>query len=190
MSLLVQGYVFRIASLAIGAWLLDDVVLDMAPSRTSIAMGRDEPNAVRLDEPRLVAAEDPAGALHDNLVDGHLASLVGTAHAACRVGEALLWSNVGASCASSFAAFMGPLPDRRIEIRERAEAFFATARPEVAESGTIVAVGSDWAWERRACCLWYRTEGGFRCADCSLWSAEERQARYDERIARATEGEC
>src|SRR5687767_4977089 len=33
-SLLVQGYAFRIASLAIGAWFLDDAVLDVAPART------------------------------------------------------------------------------------------------------------------------------------------------------------
>ncbi len=33
MSLFVQGYAFRIASIAIGAWLLDDIVVDVAPRR-------------------------------------------------------------------------------------------------------------------------------------------------------------
>jgi len=183
MSLLVQGYAFRIASVAIGAWLLDEVVLDVAPERLAIALGRHRPNAVRFDEVRLLAADDPLVGLHQALIDGHLAPLVRTAHDACRVGEALLWSNVAASCASSFGAFMGPLPDRHGEIRDRATAFFATARTELASSGRLVPVGPQWAWERRACCLWYKASGGSRCADCSLWTDEERQARYREALA-------
>jgi ferric iron reductase protein FhuF len=180
MSLFVQGYSFRIASVAIGGWLLSEVVVDVDPARTSIAMGRGRPNAVRLDAAALVGAEDaPVGTLHDVLIDGHLARLVDTAHRACRIGEALLWGNVGASCAASFGAFMDPLADRRVEIRERVRSFFVTARPEVARSGRVVPVGSRWAWERNACCLWYQTAAAFRCQDCSLWSAKEREARYE-----------
>jgi ferric iron reductase protein FhuF len=183
MSLLVQGYAFRIASAAVGAWLLGDAALDVSPAGMAIAVGRHRPNAVRFDDPRLVTTDDPLGAVHTELVDGHLAPLVATAHQACRVGEALLWSNVGASCASAFGAFMGPLPDRHEEIRDRAGAFFATARGELAGSGRLVPVGTAWAWERKACCLWYRTTDGSRCADCSLWSDEERRERYDAAIA-------
>jgi len=179
MSLLVQGYVFRIASLAIGAWLLGDVVLDIAPARTAIAIGRHRPNAVRVDELRLVATDDPLATLHTQLVDGHLGALVANAHAAGGVGEAMLWANVGASCASSFRAFVDPLPDRRDEILDRARAFFGSARPELGASGTLVPVGTDWVWERRACCLWYQASGGSRCEDCSLWSKAECLARYD-----------
>ena len=178
-SLFVQGYAFRIASLAIGAWLLDDVVLDVDPARTSIALGRARPNAVRLDEAVLVDVDDALAGLHAELVDGHLARLVDTAHEACRVGEALLWGNVGAGCASSFGAFMAPLEGRRLEVRDRLEAFLGAARPELASSGRAVHVGPVWAWERSACCLWYKTDSGFRCEDCSLWTAEERRERYD-----------
>ncbi|HWD51404.1 MAG TPA: IucA/IucC family C-terminal-domain containing protein [Acidimicrobiales bacterium] len=178
MSLLVQGYAFRIASLAIGAWLLGDVVLDIAPERTAIAIGRHRPNAVRFDELRLVATDDPLATLQSRLLDGHLGPLVANAHASGGVGEAMLWADVGASCASSFRAFLDPLPDRRDEILDRARAFFASARPEVRASGTLVPVGTDWVWERRACCLWYQASGGSRCEDCSLWSAAERHARY------------
>jgi ferric iron reductase protein FhuF len=178
MSLLVQGYAFRIASLAIGVWLLEDVVLDVAPACTAIAIGRHRPNAVHFDELCLVPGEDPLATLHAQLFDGHLGPLVANAHASGGVGEAMLWANVGASCASSFRAFVDPLPDRRDEILDRARAFFASARPEVAGSGRLVPVGADWVWERRACCLWYRASGGSRCEDCSLWSVDERQARY------------
>ncbi len=183
MSLLVQGYAFRIASVAIGVWLLGDAVLDVSPAGMAIAIGRHRPNAVHFDDPRLVTSDDPLRALHVELVDGHLGPLVACAHQACRVGEALLWSNVGASCASAFGAFMGPLPDRHQEIRDRAGAFFAAARPELVGSGQVVAVGTAWAWERKACCLWYRTTDGSRCADCSLWSDEERRERYDAAVA-------
>jgi ferric iron reductase protein FhuF len=173
MSLFVQGYAFRIASMAVGGWLLGDAVLDVSPDTTAIAIGRDRPNAVRVDAARLAGAD-----VHGHLIEEHLAPLVDTAHRACRVGEALLWGNIGASCASSFAAFVDPLRERRIDIRKRADEFFAAARPELARSGRIVSVGSRWVWERNACCLWYQTDSGFKCEDCSLWTADERAARY------------
>lgn len=177
-SLFVQGYSFRIASLAIGGWLMGDAVLDLSPPNAAIAIGRDRPNAVRVDEARVFSTEEPLAALHESLVDAHLAPLVATAHAACRVGEPLLWGNVGASCASSFGAFSGELPQRGLEIRDRAEAFFASARPQLAGAGRLVRLGDRWAWERKSCCLWYLTDSGFKCEDCSLWTNEERRRRY------------
>jgi iron complex transport system ATP-binding protein len=183
LSLFVQGYSFRIASLAIGAWILADAVLDLVPDRTAIALGRDRPNAVAVDRAATLDPLDPLDALaglHAHLIDGHLARLVATAHRACRVGEPLLWGNVAASCASSFGAFASApaCAHRRVEIRDRAVAFFASARPEVRDAGRVVPVADRFAWERKSCCLWYRTESGFRCEDCSLWSDEERAERY------------
>ncbi len=177
-SLFVQGYAFRIASLAIGGWVLGDAVLDVAPARSAIACGRGRPNAVGLDTPALIPTEDALQGLHDTLVEEHLAALVSCAHRVCRVGEPLLWGNVAASCASSFGAFAGSLPERGLEIRERAEAFFAAARPELRDAGRLVPVGQRWAWERKSCCLWYQTDAGFKCEDCSLWTDDERNARY------------
>lgn len=184
-SLFVQGYSFRIASLAIGGWILGDAVLDLAPPRAAIALGRDRPNAVAVDAPRVLAGGAPLDLLHASLVDDHLARLVTSAHAACRVGEPLLWGNVAASCASSFGAFAGELPDRRVEIRDRADSFFASARAELSDAGRLVRLGDRWAWERKSCCLWYSTESGFKCEDCSLWTDEERRRRYAERGAGA-----
>lgn len=183
MSLFVQGYAFRIASVAIGAWLLDDVVLDLDPTLTAVALGRHRPNAVRLAEARTVDAADAVAGIHDVLIDSHLARLVAAAHDACRIGEALLWGNVGAACASSFGTFMDPLRDRRADVRDRAEAFFAAARPELRRAGRLVPVGPVWAWERTSCCLWYQTDSGFQCEDCSLWSDDERRARYHAALA-------
>jgi len=173
MSLFVQGYAFRIASIAIGGWLVGNAVIDVSPASTAIALGRGRPNAVHLSEVGLVDVD-----LHAHLIGEHLAPLVETAHEACRVGAPLLWGNVGASCAASFGAFVDPRPDLRSEIRDRVESFFATARPELARAGRVVRVGTRWAWERNACCLWYQTDSGYKCEDCSLWTDAERAARY------------
>ena len=178
MSLFVQGYAFRIASLAIGAWVMGDAVLDIAPANVSIALGRHRPNAVALDNAMLVEADDSLRALHETLIDDHLARLVACAHRACRVGEALLWGNVAAGCASSFGAFSTELVARRIEIRDKADAFFESARPEIRGAGRLVHIRDQWAWERKSCCLWYLTASAFKCEDCSLWTDDERRARY------------
>ena len=164
MSLFVQGYVFRAATVSIGAWLLDEVVVGGAPDGWSMALGRGGPNAVRLAADVPVFAARGVGDVHDALITGHLAALVDTAHRACRVGRALLWGNVAASCASAFAAFAGA----RAGVVDRAGEFFATARPEIRLAGRLTRVGERFAWQRGSCCLWYRTAGGFLCEDCSL----------------------
>jgi len=53
-----------------------DVVLDIAPAHTAIAIGRHRPNAVRFDELRLVATDDPLATLRTQLFDSHLGRLV------------------------------------------------------------------------------------------------------------------
>lgn len=187
LSLFSQGYAFRIASIALGAWLLEGVVVDVDPAIVSIALGRNRPNAVHFDELRVVASDDPLTTLHEVLIDGHLALFLDNARAMCRIGEALLWSNVGAACASSFGAFMVPRPDLHAEIRDRFEAFLAAGRSELAAAGRVVHVGPVWAWERSACCLYYKTESGFMCEDCSLVPDDDRQARYARVLAEIDE---
>jgi ferric iron reductase protein FhuF len=186
-SLFVQGYAFRIATVVVGSWLLADTVVDVAPATTAIALGRGRPNAVRLDAG--TAVHTPAGAadVHAALVDGHLAAMVANAHASCRVGAALLWGNVAASIAAAFGAFAaGTPPDEAREIADRAEALLAAAGPEVRDAGRLVRVGDRFTWERHSCCLWYRTESGFMCEDCSLRPRAEHEARYAAMVEVAT----
>ncbi len=184
MSLFVQGYAYRIASTAIGSFVVSGDVVSVDPARTSVAIGRHRPNAVHLDDAALVAACGDIAVLHRVLVDGHLAALVDAAHTAARIGRPLLWANVGSSCAASFGAFVDPLAHEAQRLRDMVEAFFAAARAGLAQSGRVVRIGDGarWAWERRACCLWYRTtvSGGAKCSDCSLWTDAERSARYAE----------
>jgi len=177
-SLFAQGYAFRIATAAIGAWVLSGAVLDISPGNVSIALGRGRPNGINLTVASASRSRSTVADLHAGLIDDHLALFVDTAHRSCRVGAALLWGNVAASCAASFGAVAGALPARRVEIRDRAEEFFATARPEVRDSGRLVRVGERFAWERRSCCLWYKTESAWMCEDCSLRPASDHEARY------------
>ena len=177
-SLFVQGYVFRIATVAIGSWLRHGAVIATDPATTAIALGRGSPNAVLLDpDSRLLPAAGVAE-VHAALIDAHLQPLVDTAHRSAKVGAPLLWGNVAASCAAAFGAFMGSPGARPAEIADRAETFFATARPELRSGGTLVRVADRIAWRRSRCCLWYRTESGFMCEDCSLRSAAEHEARF------------
>jgi len=195
MSLIVQGYAFRIASVTIGTWLAAGRCVDTSPGNVSIRFGGNRPYAVLLDAARWAAGPAPddeqdrdgdgraarLAALHRHLVDDHLAPLVDTARAACRVGSRMLWSNVASSCAESFGVFMhlGGPPDheRWARLRDTTDAFFATARPELARGGHVVPIGPVWAWQRSACCLYYQHADGSRCSDCSLNTAAEREAR-------------
>lgn len=182
MSLFVQGYAYRIASVAIGSFVLSGDVLPVRPESTAIALDRHLLNAVRLDDAEPVATGGDPVALRRVLIDGHLAPFVDAVHRSMLIGEALLWGNVGSSCAAGFGALVGPLADRAGRIRRLAEGFFAGARPELARAGRVVLIGEGlrWAWERNACCLFYQAgiSEGVRCVDCSLWTPAERSARY------------
>lgn len=179
LSLFVQAYAFRIASLGIGGWLLADQVLDVRPGATAIVLGRHRPNAVGFHSLGLVPSDAPLEALLRAVIDEHLAPLVATSHGAVAIGERLLWGNVAAGCAASFGAFHGALPERRGEIRARAEQFLDAAPRAVRNGGAFTTFGSGWYWERSSCCLWYRTASGSKCEDCSLWTVDERRARYE-----------
>lgn len=192
MSLFMQGYAFRIASTAIGSFVLSGDVVDVDPTSMSVALGDHRPNAVRLARPSVVAAGGDVGVLHDVLVDGHVAPFIAACRRALQVGERMLWSNAASSCAASFGAFVDARPDDREHLRDLAERFSSTARPELRDAGQLVRIGSGtrWVWERAACCLYYQTDSALgddgerrKCGDCSLWTPAERTARYAELLA-------
>ena len=172
LSLFAQAYAFRIASLAVGTWLLAGVVPDLDPVAMSISLGRDRPNEVALHEPRRTERSLPDEVL------AHLGPFVATAHRASRIGERLLWGNVAASCAAAFGAFNEALGTAAT--RTAFEGFLPSS--DLSQYGHIVEREAEpdnggWAWQRTNCCLWYQAEGaaGRRCEDCSL-NLEERRA--------------
>lgn len=216
LSLIVQGYAFRIASIAIGTWLLSGGSVDVGPDNVWIQFGRQRPNAVKIGElrwavappahttefperdtidlpatdpvadltaPGQLMAPDQLMALHRCLIDDHLRPLIDTARSAHRVGGAMLWANVASSCASSFSMLMnhrGPTNHRWwAHIRSQAIGFFDAAGPELGTAGHVVPIGPSWAWQRKACCLYYVHADGSKCGDCSLHDDAARAARYE-----------
>jgi hypothetical protein len=73
---------------------------------------------------------------------------------------------------------VGPCGDAAV--RWRAELFHQAAAPWLGGLGEWSqlerpgAVG--WYWNRTSCCLWYQTEGGWYCEDCSLHDRVELEA--------------
>ena len=158
------------------------------PPGTAVAIGREPAErACGLDDPQLVAAgaHGVGGARRLRRASDRRATwrrLVASAPTGrAASASALLWSNVAARRARRrSAAFTAPLPDRRTEIRDRAEAFFAAARPELADvgpGGAGRATGGPGSATR--CCLWYRTASGASATTARCGPPEERAERYD-----------
>lgn len=183
MSLFVQGYAFRISSVAIGIWLLNDSMIDVSPELVSIRLGRGRPNEIQLADLLTVGGGSSAEALHATIVDGHLAPFLATVRSTTRIGNRLLWSNVGAAFASAFGAFEPSYPGGRVELRDRFKSFLAAGRPEISAAGEAVPLGPAWAWERSACCLFYKTGSEIMCGGCPLLPPDEREARYERILA-------
>ena len=125
MSLFIQGYVYRIASTAIGSF-----VLSVHPENTAIALGGHRPNAPTGQRGVGGGRQGLGRAIPsaDRRMPGPFVEAV---HGSMQIGKALLWSNVGSSCAASFGAFVGPLAHDTERIRDLAEGFFATGRGEL-----------------------------------------------------------
>lgn len=191
MSLFAQAYAFRVAAVAVGSWLISDgaATLDPDPANLSIALGRHRPNAVALHEAR----HSYAG-IAEVLFDEHLTPFVATARAWAQIGERLLWSNMAAGCAAVFGAFHAALGT---VVRTRAAQFWALAPESFATAGQFVefqgAAETGWFFERNACCLLYQVQPAdpgaapTMCEDCSLHTAETRQARYQAATAKTAE---
>ena len=152
------------------SWLLAGSRARRVAGDVSIALGRGRPNGVNLPSPAAIADgrdRAPTSTPRSSTATSPRSSTRPTARAA--VGAALLWGNVAASCASSFGAVAGGCPARRVEIRDRAEEFFAHrpardprrrppgARRRRASRGSGAAAASGTGPSRRG-----------MCEDCSL----------------------
>ncbi len=103
------------------------------------------------------------------------------AHGSVRIGERLLWGNVAASLATIFRAVQSDGPLGHPAVRDRADAFFAAADQWLQGFGHWSTVevpdALGWFWDRTSCCLWYQTESGFMCDDCSLHDPNEQATK-------------
>jgi ferric iron reductase protein FhuF len=186
-SLFVQGYAYRVLTLAVCCLLMGGVLPASGPAELAMALSNGRPAFVAYRAPKALTVSEPvlegAGALLATLVEdaveGHMRLLVAATLSRFRVGRRLLWGDVAASAAVAFRTTEGLLGPA---VKPLGERFFSLVPAEMKGQGkffTLEHAGrSVWYWERRNCCLHYRLPSGARCADCSLTPAGERLAYY------------
>ncbi len=178
-SLLVQSYAYRVAAVSLAAFALGLPWPSPAATATSVRLSDGRAKALRFRSRTLGEAGDARG-IAEAAFASHLVGFVVRARTSQRLGERLAWANVAASCAAAFRAVEGSARDRGdpgegAAIRRRAEQLLTHA-PWLAGTGWFDTHGTDWSWQRSACCLWYRTSGGRTCEGCSLGLHREAHA--------------
>jgi len=185
-SLFTQAYAFRVAGVALAAYVLDLPVPSAAPEATAVRIDKPRPSQVAHLAPE--AQTMGAAELSEHLVAGHLEPFVAAVYGQYVVGQRLLRGNVASSCAVAFRAVEGASADHRDEIRARAEAFVAST-PSFDGLGSFTIVNAadreGWFWDRTSCCLWFRTPAEHYCDNCSLVPAEELLAQRLGELAEA-----
>jgi ferric iron reductase protein FhuF len=177
-SLYVQSYAFRVPSIAVAAYALDLPAPTTSPTHTAIRISRHRPAELAILDS--TCSNIDAVSLVQALFDEHLAPFVAAVRARTRVGERLLWGNVAASLATIFRA-LDVAPRGDSGVRSRAGEFERAAGPWLDGLGSYSTIetpeASGWYWNRTSCCLWYQTESGFYCDDCSLRDPAEQTAK-------------
>jgi ferric iron reductase protein FhuF len=192
-SLFVQGYTYRVLTLAVSCWLMDGVVPSSGAADLAMALSSARPALVAYLEPvAFEPGDDPDAALGyiiESAIDAHLRLLVDAICCRVRVGRRLLWGNAAASAATAFRTMEGLLGPW---VKPLGERFFELAPPEMLGQGNFLSLEYSgrcgWYWERRNCCLNDRLPRRIRCADCSLTPPEERRAAYLAGLARVGTG--
>ncbi len=184
-SLFVEAYAFRVAVGVLGAYTLGLPVPDPEAATVSVRVDKPRPTAVAYLDP--VVRHANATTVAAGLVDGHLRPLVERIRERFVVGERLLRGNVAAACSVVFRALAATGSDR-VSVIDRALQFHNACEGWFAGVGqyTVLHAGTreGWYWDRTSCCLWYRTEGGGYCDNCSLLDPDGiRQRRESELTA-------
>ena len=177
-SLYVQSYAYRVASLAVAAYALDLPSPSCDPAVLAVQVQRHRPARIAVLDPACHSLEAPA--LATRLLDGHLQPFLASVRESTLIGQRLLWGNVASAIASIFGAVHSIGPHGDPAVRQRAATFDEAAEPwlgglgEWSELEGPEAFG--WYWNRTSCCLWYQTDGGWYCEDCSLHDRAELEA--------------
>jgi len=177
-SLYVQSYAYRVASLAVAAYALDLPSPSCEPDVLAVLVQRHRPARIAVLDPVCHRLDAPA--LAARLLDGHLRPFIATVRESTRIGQRLLWGNAASAIASIFGAVHSVAPCGDPAVRWRAELFHQAAEPwlgGLGEWSQLERPGAfGWYWNRTSCCLWYQTEGGWYCEDCSLHDRAELEA--------------
>ena len=199
-SIFVQGYAYRMATLAVACLTVGGIVPGSEPGAMAVGLGRGRVSKVAYLEPTvfdLLDGHPPSEVLREpsvadraltlileQVVELHLRPLIALTREQVRIGERLLWGNVAASASTAFRTMEGCL-GRWVE--PLGERFFELAPPELRDLGSFLSIESNgkrgWYWERTNCCLFYQIDGHPKCADCSLTPAEQRRAAYEANLS-------
>jgi len=195
-SIFIQGYAYRVATLAVACLMVGGVVPGSSPETMAVGLGRGRVSKVAYLEPTvfdLFDGDPPADALKEpatadqalrlvleQVVEKHLRALIATTREQIRIGERLLWGNVAASVSTAFRTMEGCLGRWVVPLGLR---FFELAPTDLQGLGSFLLIESEdktgWFWERTNCCLFYQIPGHAKCSDCSLMPADERRSAYE-----------
>ena len=198
-SVFVQGYSYRVLTLAVACLTASAVVPDASAPRMAIGLSGPWPSLVAYLSPRVLLTNAGTPTDADTITDalrwvvdtaigahlGPLADAVGTG-LGVPVGRRLLWGNIAASAATAFRTMEGCLGSSVEPLGRR---FFDLVPPALQGLGSfhLVEKGNHrgWFWERTNCCLIDRLPGGVRCADCSRTPAPARRQAYRDTLDEA-----
>lgn len=179
-SLVVQRYSHRVCGVAVAAWVLHGVALDLSAARVSVRFAGATPDLVEVDRAVAVRGAGPEDVL-SSVYDRHLLPVARSVSAATGPGLGNLRGNIAAGFAGAFRALSRESRAEVSAMRARAESLLG-ARPELSRGGTFRVLDGEveprLEYDRKTCCHWYTAESGRFCSWCSRLGHEERTRRY------------
>lgn len=192
-SLFLKRYAFSLATGVLACHVMARCVPDVGADRVWVSFARGAltgaaldaaAEVARLDEPPGRAADRRAGCwpfpdeaallewLRERLLERHLGALIEALRGQVRLNERMLWENVAASCAWSFA-YLHRQPDLRARAAAAATAFFEAPIGPLDWTGRFSVTRDPEGRERLAlargtCCLKLFLPAGRKCVECSL----------------------
>lgn len=183
-SLAFQRYCHRVCAVAVAAWVLHGVALDLRAAEVSVRFAEGSPDLLILHSPQVLQDATPEQVL-DATVYGHLRPLAQAVSAETGPGMGNLLGNIAAGFAGGFRA-LADRPGTGLStqaIHKRAEALLST-RPELRRGGDFRVLpgpaGPCLFYDRKSCCHWYAAPDGRYCSWCSRLSHDERTRRFEE----------
>ncbi|MFJ2029808.1 (2Fe-2S)-binding protein [Streptosporangium sp. NPDC087985] len=179
-SILFQGLTARLWSPVVGAILIHDLLVDLAPIRVHwrpaptgpLPLWAPRPVAWEITDPRRVA--EP---LYRNVVSELMEPLARAVQEITEIAPGLLWGNA----ASALAGTLWTVTRQRPELAARAIPLghellsrgVLRGRGELAEPAP-----GHLFFIRHSCCLYYRLPGGGKCGDCALLNPRTRHEQW------------
>ncbi len=159
-SLFLQGWASRVASVHAGCLALGGGVPDLGPANLRFHFPDVGPVELTVGDPAL----RPVAGGWRQLVDGHLAPLIGAVDDRSGPGARRLWGNVASALAGALVAL-----GRR---GHGIPAEFTPMPAELTDYGDWITAGAGVRYVRRTCCNLFRVEGYGVCGDCVILRGE------------------